>query len=276
MPEEKLIRVKPENKFIRDKPEDEFFRGNPEDDLFGFKPENNLDRGMHMKKRIRLKGRIKTFIQFGIYLGVLLCGVDAAMVLIDVRAGLLLAGYLAVYFAITLSLYFYNKPIIMNELVSFATEYGQIQRKLLREMDLPYALLDDSGKVIWTNLAFEAVIHQPKGYSKSITALFPSITRDRLPDDSGLDEAQYELEYEGNEYVIKFRKLSLKDMAEHSDMIDAQGYNGYLIAVYLYDETALHIALQEVDDQSLAVGMIYLDNYEEALESVEEIGRAHV
>ena len=274
MPEEKLIRVKPENKFIRDKPEDEFFRGNPEDDLFGFKPENNLDRGMHMKKRIRLKGRIKTFIQFGIYLGVLLCGVDAAMVLIDVRAGLLLAGYLAVYFAITLSLYFYNKPIIMNELVSFATEYGQIQRKLLREMDLPYALLDDSGKVIWTNLAFEAVIHQPKGYSKSITALFPSITRDRLPDDSGLDEAQYELEYEGNEYVIKFRKLSLKDMAEHSDMIDAQGYNGYLIAVYLYDETALHIALQEVDDQSLAVGMIYLDNYEEALESVEEVRRS--
>ena len=28
----------------------------------------------------------------------------------------------------------------------------------------------------------------------------------------------------------------------------------------------MHIALQEVDDQSLSVGMIYLDNYEEALE----------
>ena len=81
----------------------------------------------------------------------------------------------------------------MNELISFATEYGQIQRKLLREMDLPYALLDNSGKVIWTNIAFENVTHQPKGFKKSITALFPTITRDRLPDDSGLDEAQYEL-----------------------------------------------------------------------------------
>ena len=57
-------------------------------------------------------------------------------------------------------------------------------------------------------------------------------------------------------------------------MIDAEGYNGYLIAVYLFDETALHIALQEVDDQSLTVGMIYLDNYEEALESVEEVRRS--
>ena len=72
----------------------------------------------------------------------------------------------------------------------------------------------------------------------------------------------------------KFRKISLKEMAEHSDMIEAEGYNGYLIAVYLFDETALHIALQEVDDQSLTVGMIYLDNYEEALESVEEVRRS--
>ena len=37
---------------------------------------------------------------------------------------------------------------------------------------------------------------------------------------------------------------------------------------------SLHIALQEVDDQSLTVGMIYLDNYEEALESVEEVRRS--
>ena len=227
-----------------------------------------------MKKRMKLKGRIRIYIQFCIYLGILLCVVDVAMFLIDYRAGLLLGGYTVLYFATTLSRYFYNKSIIINELVSFATEYGQIQRKLLRDLDLPYALLDDSGRVIWTNIAFETVTHQPKGYNKSITSLFPTITRDRLPDDSGVDEAQYELEYEGSEYVARFRKISLKEMAEHSDIIDAQEYNGYLIAVYLYDETALHIALQEVDDQSLSVGMIYLDNYEEALESVEEVRRS--
>ena len=36
----------------------------------------------------------------------------------------------------------------------------------------------------------------------------------------------------------------------------------------------LQIALKEVDDQSLAVALIYLDNYEEALESVEEVRRS--
>lgn len=227
-----------------------------------------------MKKRIRIKGRIKTFLNFTIYLGLLLCAVDALVYFIDYRAGFVVNGFIVLYFAITLSLYFYNKPLIMNELISFATEYGQIQRKLLRDLELPYALLDDNGKVVWTNIAFEEIIHQSKGYNKSITSLFPTITRDRLPDDTGVDEAQYELEYEGYEYVAKFKKLSLKDMADNSEMIEAEGYKGYLIALYLFDETALHIALQEVDDQSLAVGMIYLDNYEEALESIEEVRRS--
>ncbi|MBP5670025.1 MAG: DHH family phosphoesterase, partial [Lachnospiraceae bacterium] len=227
-----------------------------------------------MKKRIKLKGRIKFFTNFSFYLGALLAAVDLAIFMMDVRAGLLLLGFTIFYFGVSIALYFYNKPVIMNELVSFATEYGQIQRKLLRELDIPYALLDDDGRVIWTNAAFESVVHQPKGFNKSITALFPTITRDKLPDDSGLDEAQYELSYEEGEYLAKFRKISLMETAEHSDIIDVDGYNSYLIAVYLFDETALRIALQELDDQSLAAGMIYLDNYEEALESVEEVRRS--
>ena len=227
-----------------------------------------------MKKHIKLKGRLKFFTRFSFYLGALLLAVDLAIFMMDVRSGLLLLGYAVFYFGVTITLYFYNKPVIMNELVSFATEYGQIQRMLLRELDIPYALLDDGGKVIWTNAAFENAVHQPKGYNKSITSLFPTITRDKLPDDAGLDEAQYELHFEDCEYLAKFRKLGLRETVEHSDIIDIEGYDSYLIAVYLFDETALRIALQELDDQSLAAGLIYLDNYEEALESVEEVRRS--
>ena len=227
-----------------------------------------------MKKHIRLKGRIKTYLNFTIYLGVLLCVVSVAASLADATAGVIVATFTLFYLAITLSLYYYNKPLIMNELISFATEYGQIQRRLLRDLEVHYVLLDDTGKVIWTNIAFENMVHQPKGYNKSITSLFPTITRDKMPDDMELDECQYNITYENREYIAKFKRISLKEMAEHSDMIDAQGYDGYLIAVHFFDETALKIALRELDDQSLAVGMIYLDNYEEALESVEEVRRS--
>ncbi len=223
-----------------------------------------------MKIKMKLKGRLRTYLRFTIYLGILLIVIGVAAFVLNKTAGIMLAMFTIVYFAVVLILYFYNKPVIMNELVSFATEYGQIQRKLLRELDLPYALLDEDGKIMWTNRAFEKAVHQQKGYSKGIQTLFPTITEDRLPNIE-VDQTECEIEFEGRDYTARFRKIPLREMAEHSDIIEAKDYDGFLIACFLFDETALHIALQELDDQSLCVGMIYLDNYDEALESVEEV-----
>ncbi len=225
-----------------------------------------------MKNSIKLKGRLKKYLQTSVYLGILLIIVNLGIYLIDYRAGLVLTCFVIFYFAVVSSLLLYNKPVIMNELISFATQYGQIQRKLLRDLDLPHALLDDEGKIIWTNAAFEKTVHKSRGYRKSITSLFPTITKEKLPGEA--DEVEFSICFEDSDYVAKLKKISLKDMEEGSDIIEVEDYEGYLIALYLFDETALKIALQEVDDQSLAVGLIYLDNYDEALESVEEVRRS--
>ena len=224
------------------------------------------------KARIRLKGKLKTFLRIFIYLGILLALVMIAVFTVDFTAGLIVAAFAALYFMAVIYLDFYNKPIIMNELVSFATEYGQIQKRLLRELDLPHALLDDTGKVVWTNVAFERAVHQEKGFHKSISVLFPSITPEKFP--VGEEETHQDVEYDGNYFTLKMKKISLEEMAANSDIIESDGYEGYLVAVYLFDETALKLAINEVDSQSLAAGLIYIDNYDEALESVEEVRRS--
>ena len=211
------------------------------------------------KTRIKLKGKLKTFLRIFTYLGVLLLGVMLAVFTVSFTAGLIVAAFAALYFMAVIYLDFYNKPIIMNELVSFATEYGQIQKRLLRELDLPHALLDDTGKIIWTNVAFERVIHQDKGFRKHISSVFPTITPDKFP--VGDEETHYDLTYEEGSYVIRMKRISLDEMANNSDIIEAESYEGYLIAVYLFDETALRLAINEVDSQSLAAGLIYIDNY---------------
>lgn len=223
------------------------------------------------KNKIKLKGRMKRFLQTSLYLGFLLAVVNLVVYLINVPSGMIVTCFTLLYLAIIISLMFYNKPIIMNELVSFATQYGQIQKVLLRDLEVPYAVLDDEGRIIWTNYAFENVVHKEKGYSKSITSLFPAVTREKLPDEE--DEVNLDITYESSNYAVKMKKISMKEMAENSDVIE-KNYEGFLVAFYLFDETALRIALQEVDDQSVAVGMIYLDNYEEALDSVEEVRRS--
>ena len=226
-----------------------------------------------MKNKIQLKGMLKSYVTISIYLGILLCVVDIAIWLLDVKSALVMTVFTIFYFLIILVFSRNNKPIIMNELISFATEYGQIQRQLLRELEVPYVLLDDTAKVFWTNKAFEQVVHKGKGYRKAISTLIPELTRDKLPN-AEVETTDVAVSYEGSEYLAKCRKVSLKEMAENSDIISPEGYDGYLIAVYLFDETALKIALRENDDQSLAVGLLYLDNYDEALESVEEVRRS--
>lgn len=231
-------------------------------------------KGFIMKNTIKLKGRLKFQLRFMLYMGFLLILVDIGVFTFDVKAGLLLAAFTVLYLAIYIFLYFHTKPVIMNELISFATQYGQIQRRLLRDLALPHVLLDDQGKIIWTNKEFEKLVHKEKGYRKSITTLFPSITKDKLPG-SGKDVVEdLDIQYENRDFHVKLRKISLKEMAMNSDIIEAENYDGYLIALYFFDETALKIALREIDDQSLAVGLIYLDNYDEALESVEEVRRS--
>ena len=225
-----------------------------------------------LRSKLRLKGRLKRYMQTSLYLGFLLMIVNLAVYLFSVPAGLIVTCFTLLYFAVVVFLQLYNKPVIMNEMVSFATQYGQIQKVLLRELEIPYAMLDDSGHIIWTNEAFEEVVHKAKGYRKSITSLFPSITKEKLPYESEFTET--DIVFEESNYVAKMRKLSMRDMLESSDIVEADDSNGFLIAFYLFDETALKIALREVDDQSLAVGMIYLDNYDEALESVEEVRRS--
>jgi len=206
------------------------------------------------------------------YLGVLLVLVNLSIYLVNVSSGLILTCFIIFYFAVIISTLIYNRPVIINELVSFAAQYGQIQKALLYELELPYAIIDDSGKLIWTNQSFEQITQKGKNYRKSITTLFPTLTLDRLPAEA--DEVSLEIEHYGSIYSVVLKKVSMKELGESTTVVDAAEYEGYLIAMYLFDTTALSIALQEVDDQSLALGMVYLDNYDEALESIEEVRRS--
>ena len=147
-----------------------------------------------MKTQVRLKGRLKVYLQAFLFLGVALALLTVLIFFIDYKAGFLLSLFVVLYFVVNFLLHYHNKNIILNELISFATQYGQIQKKLLKELDLPHALLDDTGKIIWVNNAFEDVTYQNKCMRKAVNQLFPAVTKDKLPLDR--DESEVEIVYD--------------------------------------------------------------------------------
>ena len=205
-------------------------------------------------------------------LGVILMLVNVAVYFVDVRAGIILSVFLAVYVITMVCMIIFARPALNAELISFATEYGQIQKQLLKELELPHALLDETGRVIWMNRAFEKLDNKDRFYKKNIHSFMPEMKREQFPDGDGVKDI--DVVFFEKEYQAKVKRICLKDMAALTDIKESEEYDGFLFAVYLFDRTALNLALKELDNQSVTVGYIYIDNYEEALQSVEDVGRS--
>ena len=72
-------------------------------------------------------------------------------------------------------------------------------------------------------------------------------------------------------HIRNMRRVEIDELLDGSQIIDADKEKNYLIAAYLFDETELKKYMRKNQEEQLVTGLLYLDNYEEALESVEEV-----
>ena len=223
-----------------------------------------------MDGKIKIKGQLKFYMQWPMILTVLLVFMDILVFTVDRKAGGLVSIFVAAYVLIVVFLYFHSRAVIMNELISFATQYEQVQKTLLKEFIVPYALLDYNGKILWMNDAFAALSGKNRRYRKSVTNLFPELTKDKLPTER---EAEVTFQYEEKDYRAVMRPISIQRLLEESGLVEPEGNND-LTALYLFDETELNQYIRQKEDEKLVTGLLYLDNYEEALNSVEEVRRS--
>ena len=224
------------------------------------------------KVKLNVRGKLKAYLQTPLLLGLILALVNVWIYLVNVKAGIILTVFVVIYLVIIICMMIFSRPALSAELVNFATEYGQVQKQLLKELALPHALLDESGRIIWMNRAFEGLGDRERFHKKNITSILPMVKRDCFPGDG--ETKEMEVKFEDKDFTLQMKRIGLKDLSLIADMNDAEKYEGYLIAVYLFDTTALKLALEEVDNQRLVVGLIYIDNYEETLESVEDVRRS--
>ena len=225
-----------------------------------------------MSSQERRKKKLSVFFKIPLLLGIFLAGITALMYFIYWPSGVILTVFLVIYFIFTLYMYFNNSEILRREMVSFATSYGQIQGELLKSFDVPYVLLDETGKIMWLNDAFSAVSHRDPDYRRSITTVFPSIRRESLPVDE--KEIRIRVELEGSSFMALIKKMKLADLLPSNTMLDDKARKGELYSMLLIDDTAARLAIQEVDDQSIVVGFVYIDNYEEAVDPLEDVQKS--
>lgn len=221
-----------------------------------------------MKEKIKLKGQLKAYVYWPVVLSLLLLVMNIVIYLIDVKAGIVATVFVLIYAIIVTMIYFSKNPIILNELISFATQYGQVQRNLIKSFALPYAILDTGGKLLWMNDQFQVITGKEKLHRKFIGNIFREITMGQLPQTDEIEEV--EISYEQRDYRVQMKRVEIHELLNDSELLEPLTDN-YLIAFYMFDETELKKYIRKNEEEQLVIGLLYLDNYEEALESIEDV-----
>lgn len=224
-----------------------------------------------MKDKVRVKGQLSVYLQWPLILSALLIIATMVVTAINIKAAAVLSAFTVLYVLISLWLYLYQRKNVLAGLVEFSSEYAWIQKRLLSEMIQPYAIADDKGRLLWMNQSFASLLGVDHRSRKSLLTMFPEITKELL--ETGEDSSIH-IEYEKRNYQVDLKWVALKDAASLDVALGSGFSEEYLLSVYLMDETEVLHYKKEIDRQKMVAGLIYLDNYDEALESVEEVRRS--
>ncbi len=219
-------------------------------------------------KKVQAQGILKYIGALPLIMSLLLIIPTVVVWVIYPRAGYVMLFSTIILFLAALFVFVTSRRNIRRELVNFASDYGQVQKGLLKGLAVPYALLDEDGHFVWSNTGFSAIIHKDRFYESSITSFFPEITKDKLPKDNKV--TSFDLTYEKRDYRVDMRLIPIKGEKKGA----YPEFNGNLIAVFFFDETDIHLYMRLNHEQALVAGLIYIDNYDDALESVEDVRRS--
>ena len=173
-----------------------------------------------MKKKIKLKGHLKNYMYWPLMLTILLACMNVPMYFVNEGAALLVSIFLGIYLIVVVISYNVNKPVLVNELINFATQYGTVQKKLLNEFEIPYALLDYNGKVLWVNEKFTEITGKTKNFHKSITSIFPGITRELIQQEQFVEDVN--MVWQEHNFRIEMSKIYFEEMAENSSIVSIE------------------------------------------------------
>lgn len=225
-----------------------------------------------MKDKGKMRWTFRVYLQWPLYLTVFMILLTAAVGAVSFTAGLIVSAFTLVYIGIALWLYISRKRGILAGLIAFSESYDQSRQGILREMLVPYAVADRTGRLLWMNREFESILEEDKTVPPSLTALFPEITKEMLS--TGGETVSIHSSFSERNYRVDLRELVMDPLAQAAADNGLESGESRITAVYLIDETQTLKYKQQINDQKLVAGLIYLDNYEEALESVEEVRRS--
>jgi len=243
-----------------------------------------------------VEGLYNRYRQVPLYLIGMFCLMTVFMYFVGIVAGVIATIFTAIYGIINIVVFLRMNSLSRDRYVEFAMEHGKMQKELIKEFPVPYALLDEDGKLVWVNDEFSSITDTSKRklMKLNIVQVFEEVTEESLPYEENVTEG--EISFCGRKYRYEIRRVQVNKFEPVIDDVDGQNPVGEpvddkpaddgdgvkrrgsshhktdtFLAFYMFDVTVVNRLTQENHDQKLVAGLIYIDNYDEIFESLEEV-----
>lgn len=225
-----------------------------------------------MIQKAKWNGKLKFYMEWPIFMMILLVVMDITLFTVDKKAGLIASIFTLISIILLLLLFFIYKPSVMNELVSFASQYGQVQRQMLEEFGIPYGILDTDEKVIWMNREMRTLFSKTKYYQKPVSSLLPEMQNFTYPQEN--ETSSFDAAVGSKNFRVEIKRVGIHDWQSITDVAVIPDEESFLYCIYMFDNTEVKKYMKENEEQKLVVGLIYIDNYDEVLDSIDDVRRS--
>ncbi len=229
----------------------------------------------------KMKGILSSYLRWPLVLGLILIVMDIHIYTLDPNIALYTTIYVGAYLLFALLLFLIKRRTVLRDLVTYAMRFHVATRKLAEGLEMPMCIMDSNYVSIWNNDKFRSTFASELGKRFNITEAIPEIDMRTMPAD---DDTPADMHFHVNQtyYHAIIRQLNVDHMLEGGPKVKRElarrahhiGIEGQLYVLYIQDETDLVRVLQENYDQRLDIGLLYIDNYEESLDAVDDVRRA--
>jgi c-di-AMP phosphodiesterase-like protein len=133
------------------------------------------------------------------------------------------------------------------------------------------------GRLVWANNELKDIVKFEKTARGSIQDIFEELSLEQIP--TVEEDVTQHIVHGRKNYRVLMRLLDMSDYRDDMLWIVDDGKEGTvntLIGMYLYDETEITALKKENAEEKMLVGLLYIDNYEEAFEGADEVRRSLV
>lgn len=211
----------------------------------------------------------RTTIAWPFIAGLFFIALDIYLYFKDSKTGLIGSVLILIYYIASAVFFLIKMSKVKKTLINYSMNTEKVITTMARNFNVPFAILDLDGTTLWENNIFIELFSKKLDKNHHIVDIDDMLTVDKFPEH--LKESK-DIHFHIDDcfYIATIHRVQLHGKTKSTSMRN----KSEVFFIYIYDNTELVHLVKQTEDKKLDVALLYIDNYEESIEILDDVRRS--